>query len=127
MLSPFLVSPPKIPYPLLPSPAPQPTHSQSWPWHSPILEHKTFTRPRASPPNDNQLGQWIYFLLFSSPTDLTCLKDRLSISFCQTLKSMRKCSVPSVRAQCCLSCPQAPSIHTQRQRKQQLLQNHDML
>ena len=27
MLSPFLVSPPKIPYPLPPPPAPQPTHS----------------------------------------------------------------------------------------------------
>lgn len=59
--------------------------------------------------------------------DLTCMKDRLSASFCQTLKSMKKCSVPSVRAQCCLSCPQAQSIHTQRQRKQQLLQNHDIL
>lgn len=59
--------------------------------------------------------------------DLTCTKDRLSTSFCQTLKSMKKCSVPSVRVQCCLSCPQTQSIHTQRQRKQQMLQNHDTL
>ena len=56
MLSPFLVSPPKIPYPLPPPPAPQPTHSHSWPWHSPILGHRTFTGPRASPPIDDQLG-----------------------------------------------------------------------
>lgn len=59
--------------------------------------------------------------------DLTCTKDRLSTSFCETLKSMKKCSVPSVRAQCCHSCPQTQSIHTQRQRKQQLLQNHGTL
>lgn len=59
--------------------------------------------------------------------DLTCTKDRLSTSFCQTLKSMKKCSVPSVRVQCCLSCPQTQSIHTQRQRKQQMLQNHDTI
>ena len=49
MLSPFLVSSPKTPYPLplplLPSP-PTPT---SWPWHSPTLGHRTFTGPRASP------------------------------------------------------------------------------
>jgi hypothetical protein len=28
----------------------------SWPWHSPILGHRTFKRPRASPPIDDQLG-----------------------------------------------------------------------
>jgi hypothetical protein len=56
MLSPFIVSPPKIPYPLPPPPAPQPTHSHSWPWRSPILGHRTFTGPRASPPIDDQLG-----------------------------------------------------------------------
>jgi hypothetical protein len=54
MLSPFLVSFPKITYtlPLLPNP-PTPT---SWPWHSPILEHRIFARPRASPPIDGWLG-----------------------------------------------------------------------
>jgi hypothetical protein len=56
MLSPFLVSPPKIPYPLPTPPALQPTHSHSWPWHSPIRWHRTFTGPRASPPIDDQLG-----------------------------------------------------------------------
>jgi hypothetical protein len=35
--------------PNLPTPA-------SWPWHSSILGHIIFTRPRASPPNDGHLG-----------------------------------------------------------------------
>ena len=56
MLYPFLVSPPKIPYPLPHLPAPQPTHSHSWSWHFPILGHSTFIGPRASPPIDGQLG-----------------------------------------------------------------------
>jgi hypothetical protein len=37
---------------LLPNP-PTPT---SWPWHSPILGHRTFTEPRVSPPIDDRLG-----------------------------------------------------------------------
>ncbi|KAM5264414.1 A disintegrin and metalloproteinase with thrombospondin motifs 12 [Ctenodactylus gundi] len=53
--------------------------------------------------------------------DLLCTKDRLSASFCQTLKAMKKCSLPTVRAQCCFSCPQTHTIRTQRQRRQQLL------
>ena len=56
MLASFLVSPPKIPYPLLFPLAPQPTHSHSWSWHSPILGHRAFTGPRASSPIDDQLG-----------------------------------------------------------------------
>ena len=56
MLSPFLVSPLKIPYPLLPPPAPQPTHSRLLALASPILGHRTFPRPRASPPIDGRLG-----------------------------------------------------------------------
>jgi hypothetical protein len=55
MLSPFLVSSLKIPYaPLLP--APQPTHSHFLAWPSPILGHRIFARPRASPPIDGQVG-----------------------------------------------------------------------
>ena len=49
MLSPFLVSPLKNPYPLPTPPAPQPTHSHSWSWRSLILGHRAFTGPRASP------------------------------------------------------------------------------
>jgi hypothetical protein len=56
MLSPFLVSPLKVPYPLPPPPGPQSTHSHSQSWHSPILGHRTFTGPRASPPIDDRLG-----------------------------------------------------------------------
>lgn len=56
MLIPFLVSPPKVPYPLPHPPVSQATHCHAWPWHSPIVGHRTFTGPRASPPIDDQLG-----------------------------------------------------------------------
>jgi hypothetical protein len=56
MLSPCLVSPPKIPNPLPAPLVPQPTHSHSQSWHSPILEHRTFTGPRTSPPTDDKLS-----------------------------------------------------------------------
>ena len=52
MLSPFLVSSPKIPYPL-----PLPHCSPTYPLparHLPVLGHRT--APRASPPSDDQLG-----------------------------------------------------------------------
>jgi hypothetical protein len=58
MLSPFLVSPLKIPYPpplSLPL-LPNPLTPASWPRHSPILGYRTFTGLRASPPIDEQLG-----------------------------------------------------------------------
>ncbi|XP_054439897.1 A disintegrin and metalloproteinase with thrombospondin motifs 12 [Pteronotus mesoamericanus] len=55
--------------------------------------------------------------------DVICTKDNLSARFCQTLKTMQKCSVPTVRAQCCLSCSQTHVIHTQRPRKPQSLKN----
>ena len=41
-------SPLHHPLPLLRNP-PTPT---SWPWHSPILGHRTFTRPKTTPPID---------------------------------------------------------------------------
>ena len=46
---------PKLPIPS-PHPAPQTTQPASWPWHSPVLGHMIFARPRASPPTDGQLG-----------------------------------------------------------------------
>ncbi|XP_006896869.1 PREDICTED: A disintegrin and metalloproteinase with thrombospondin motifs 12-like [Elephantulus edwardii] len=49
--------------------------------------------------------------------DLLCTKDKLSASFCQTLKAMKKCSEPTVRTQCCLTCPQTRIVHPQRPRK----------
>jgi hypothetical protein len=56
MLSPFLFSPLKIPYPLLLPLLCNPPTPTSWPRHSPILGHRTFTGPRASPPIDDWLG-----------------------------------------------------------------------
>ena len=56
MLSPFLVLPSENPlYPPHLPPAPNPPIPASWLWHSPILWHRTFTRPRASPLIDGQL------------------------------------------------------------------------
>jgi hypothetical protein len=43
---------PLYPFPLLPYP-PLPT---SWPWHSPVLGHIKFARPRGHLPNDGRLG-----------------------------------------------------------------------
>lgn len=51
--------------------------------------------------------------------DFLCTKDKLSTSFCQTLKTMKKCSVPTVRVQCCLSCSQTHIVRTRRPRKPQ--------
>jgi hypothetical protein len=44
--------------PLYPPPAllPYPPTPASWPWHSPVLGHMIFPRPRASPPIDGKLG-----------------------------------------------------------------------
>ena len=54
MLSPFRHSPPKILYPLLLPQLPKPHTPISRPWHSPMLGHRTFTGPSASPPIDDQ-------------------------------------------------------------------------
>jgi hypothetical protein len=35
---------------------PNPPTPASWPWHSPVLGHIIFARPRTSPPNDGRLG-----------------------------------------------------------------------
>ncbi|KAM9096306.1 A disintegrin and metalloproteinase with thrombospondin motifs 12 [Sarcophilus harrisii] len=37
-------------------------------------------------------------------TDIPCRKDKLTSIFCQTLKTMGKCSVITLRAQCCYTC-----------------------
>ena len=43
-------------FPLQKSPIPSPPTPASWPWHSPVLGHIIFARPRASPPTDTWLG-----------------------------------------------------------------------
>ena len=63
MLSPFLISPLKIPYPLPTPPALQLSHSHSWSWHSPTLGHRAFTEPRVSPPIDDRLATLCYIQL----------------------------------------------------------------
>ncbi|XP_032955861.1 A disintegrin and metalloproteinase with thrombospondin motifs 7 [Rhinolophus ferrumequinum] len=34
-----------------------------------------------------------------------CERDRLSFGFCETLRLLGRCQLPTVRAQCCRSCP----------------------
>uniref|UniRef100_A0A8C9TEM6 ADAM metallopeptidase with thrombospondin type 1 motif 7 n=1 Tax=Scleropages formosus TaxID=113540 RepID=A0A8C9TEM6_SCLFO len=36
----------------------------------------------------------------------TCLRDRLTFRFCQTLQWLGRCHLPTVRAQCCRTCGQ---------------------
>uniref|UniRef100_A0A8V5H0P4 Uncharacterized protein n=1 Tax=Melopsittacus undulatus TaxID=13146 RepID=A0A8V5H0P4_MELUD len=40
----------------------------------------------------------------SSEPDLTCERDRLTFAFCQTLRLLGRCHLPTVHAQCCRSC-----------------------
>jgi hypothetical protein len=47
---------PKVPYTLPPALVPNPSTLASWPWHSPVLGHMIFARPRAFPPFDGWLG-----------------------------------------------------------------------
>jgi hypothetical protein len=55
MLSPALVSLWKPPIPsIFPC---SPSTPASWPWHFPILGHRTFTGSRTSPPVDDKLGR----------------------------------------------------------------------
>uniref|UniRef100_A0A6Q2XWC8 ADAM metallopeptidase with thrombospondin type 1 motif 7 n=1 Tax=Esox lucius TaxID=8010 RepID=A0A6Q2XWC8_ESOLU len=42
----------------------------------------------------------------SIPAGLTCLRDRLTFRFCQTLRWLGRCHLPTVQAQCCKTCGQ---------------------
>ncbi|NXL25514.1 ATS7 metalloproteinase, partial [Setophaga kirtlandii] len=42
----------------------------------------------------------------SSEAGAPCERDRLSFTFCQTLRLLGRCPLPTVRAQCCRSCQQ---------------------
>ena len=46
----------RVPYTLLLALIPNPPTPTSRPWHSPVLGHVIFARPRASPPNDGPVG-----------------------------------------------------------------------
>ena len=67
MLSPFLVSSLKIPYPFPPLPAHLPTHSHflvlAFPY---VFTHITFTGPKASPPIDDWLGHPLLHMQLSN-------------------------------------------------------------
>ncbi|XP_077137963.1 A disintegrin and metalloproteinase with thrombospondin motifs 12 [Ranitomeya variabilis] len=40
----------------------------------------------------------------SKVSDLSCKKDKLSINFCNTVKSVGKCSLKGIQSQCCITC-----------------------
>uniref|UniRef100_A0A8D0HHW1 ADAM metallopeptidase with thrombospondin type 1 motif 12 n=1 Tax=Sphenodon punctatus TaxID=8508 RepID=A0A8D0HHW1_SPHPU len=42
-------------------------------------------------------------------TGLPCSKDKLSVSFCQRLGAIGKCSMPSIQIQCCFTCKKPPT------------------
>ena len=66
-------SPTLLPYP------PTPT---SWPWHSSVLGHIKFARPRASLPNDGRLGH----LLLHMQLETQALGVLLSSCCCSTYR-----------------------------------------
>jgi hypothetical protein len=45
---------------------PNPPTPASWPWHFPVLGNIIFTRPRASFPNDGQLGHSLLHMLLET-------------------------------------------------------------
>uniref|UniRef100_A0A8C1RE98 ADAM metallopeptidase with thrombospondin type 1 motif 7 n=1 Tax=Cyprinus carpio TaxID=7962 RepID=A0A8C1RE98_CYPCA len=58
-----------------------------------------------------------------------CLRDHLTIRFCQTLRWLGRCQVPSVRAKCCKTCrlPSRGGDHTASQKLSRCLQVHEIL
>uniref|UniRef100_A0A8C5JMH5 ADAM metallopeptidase with thrombospondin type 1 motif 7 n=1 Tax=Junco hyemalis TaxID=40217 RepID=A0A8C5JMH5_JUNHY len=49
-----------------------------------------------------------------------CERDRLSFAFCQTLRLLGRCPLPTVRAQCCRSCQHALPAPGQQRGQQRL-------
>ncbi|XP_069076644.1 A disintegrin and metalloproteinase with thrombospondin motifs 12 isoform X2 [Pleurodeles waltl] len=47
-------------------------------------------------------------------TDHQCKVDKMSVNFCQTLKSIGKCAVLNIQTQCCFTCPQRQSVKLRR-------------
>ncbi|XP_017269792.1 A disintegrin and metalloproteinase with thrombospondin motifs 7 isoform X2 [Kryptolebias marmoratus] len=42
----------------------------------------------------------------SAPPGAVCVRDRLMIRFCQTLRTLGRCHLPSVQVKCCKTCSQ---------------------
>ncbi|XP_070599586.1 A disintegrin and metalloproteinase with thrombospondin motifs 12 [Erythrolamprus reginae] len=40
-----------------------------------------------------------------------CIKDRLSVNFCERVRDIGKCSAPSVRTQCCQTCERSLAVN----------------
>ncbi|KAM8894980.1 A disintegrin and metalloproteinase with thrombospondin motifs 7 isoform 2-T2 [Spinachia spinachia] len=40
----------------------------------------------------------------SAPSGAVCLRDRLTVRFCQSLRWLGRCTLPNVRARCCETC-----------------------
>lgn len=58
----------------------------------------------------------------ASPAGAPCERDRLSFAFCQTLRLLGRCHLPTVHSQCCRSCRQhgllaAPRGHQRLSRR----------
>jgi hypothetical protein len=70
--------------PLYPPPTllPNPPTPASWPWHSPVLGHIIFARPRASPPNDGLLGHPLLHMQLETPAPGGGGGDKLVSSYC---------------------------------------------
>lgn len=71
-------------------------------------------------------GSWTLALTPScapaSPAGAPCERDRLSFAFCQTLRLLGRCHLPTVHSQCCRSCRQhgllaAPRGHQRLSRR----------
>ncbi|XP_074405144.1 A disintegrin and metalloproteinase with thrombospondin motifs 7 [Zonotrichia albicollis] len=56
----------------------------------------------------------------SSEPGVPCERDRLSFAFCQTLRLLGRCPLPTVRAQCCRSCQHALPAPGQQRGQQRL-------
>ncbi|XP_019351519.1 A disintegrin and metalloproteinase with thrombospondin motifs 12 isoform X1 [Alligator mississippiensis] len=50
---------------------------------------------------------------------LLCNKDNMSVHFCQKLKEIGKCLIPSIQTQCCFTCSQTQISNKTRHGKQQ--------
>lgn len=51
-----------------------------------------------------------------APSGTVCLRDRLTLRFCQTLRWLGRCHLPNVQAQCCKTCrqPSHPATSSRR-------------
>jgi hypothetical protein len=70
-----------FPYPAL---LPNPPTLASWPWHSPVLGHIIFARPRAPPPNNGLLGHPLLHMqleIQALVSSYCCSSDRVADPF----------------------------------------------